>query len=709
MSQAQQQVLEHDASTPAGWLTVEQAAEALGQDPRHIRRLCAAGKLHAFRQAGDGRSAWLVDPACRPELALSAGMDVSLATAGSELAGLSERKRREIMRRLAIVHAHKAALAQRPRGVNTTEFRRAWLSAHNARLPESRRLGERTLLRWLKRLGEQGITGLIDRRRYAGPATCSKAAWEMFCGLYLEESRPSIPYCHELVAAMAASEGWEWPSLRTVQKWTVERLDPKLKALGRDPRRYRDRSLPYICRDWTQIPAMACWVGDHRQFDVLLPREVTVKDARGRSRREWRWFRPWLTAYLDGRSWMPPTWTISFDAPDGDRVMGTFLKGVLAHGKPRHLYLDNGKDYRMYRFAGGRRRPAGKGERIVAERHVQPVLEMLGVEVTWAIPYNAKAKSIEAFFAIVAERFDKQWATYLGNKPDRRPEDVKKIAKLAEQFHDEGYTLEAFQHAFEAWLTTDYALRKSPAAAAGGLSPLRAFAELRSADFVAVRPHEADLALMLMPSRAVSVTQNGVWVKDFMQFYWADALEGRRAASGRDRNRKVIYRYNPDDSSRIYVFDASGGKFLAIATPYIGTGLNPLAAGEAVGQQMELRRGIAKRQRAEVRRVRTVARNVLLEAARRAAGELGRLDDPATIRLPKGPRVIQFAGELTAASQADRVHGRRRLPAARTGPSAAELLADTDQLTPRCTEPGALELLASLESDNEESGEPDSA
>ena len=62
------------------------------------------------------------------------------------------------------------------------------------------------------------------------------------------------------MAAMAASEGWEIPCLRTVQKFAAEVLDPKLKALGRDLKAYRDRCLPHVERDWTKVPAMGCWI-----------------------------------------------------------------------------------------------------------------------------------------------------------------------------------------------------------------------------------------------------------------------------------------------------------------------------------------------------------------------------------------------------------------------------------------------------------------
>ena len=124
------------------------------------------------------------------------------------------------------------------------------------------------------------------------------------------------------------------------------------------------------------------------------------------------------------------SWGLRFESPAGNQVMSVFCRGVERHGSPERLYLDNGKDFRMRRFAGGRSRPAAQGERIVEPAAVEPMLEMLGVEVTWALPYNAKAKIVEPFFRILSERFDKTFETYLGSKPERRPVTCHELAEL---------------------------------------------------------------------------------------------------------------------------------------------------------------------------------------------------------------------------------------------------------------------------------------
>ncbi len=689
---------------PPGWLSATQAAQVLGKTTRHVRRLCRQGRLTA-RQAGtpDG-PAWWVDPACRPALALSAGMDPPLALAGDELAGLSAAKRRGIQTRLQAVLAYEASLAERPAGMGVTQWRRIWADGWN-RSHRDHPMSVRSIERWATALRKHGVAGLLDRRYRAEPASCSPAAWDMFCGLYLDEALPSMPRLYERVAARAVDEGWAWPSERTVTRWAVSKLDPKLKALGRDPRAFRDRHLPHVERDWTQVPAMSCWIADHRQFDVLFP--VRTKDSKGREK--WRWQRPWLTMFVDARSWMPVCWKIAFDSPTGNRVMETFIDGVIEHGKPDSVILDNGKDFRMYRFAGGRRRPARKGEGIVAETAVKPMLDLLGIASHFTIVYNAQAKPIESYFSIVGDHFDKTWPTYCGRSAERRPERLKKLRGKEAQLVADGLTVERFSQAFDTWIMTDYALRKSPSKAAAGLSPARALAELTPDGYTPQRPGIETLMLLMMPSVRVCVKANGIYVKAFGQYYWSNELEDRRGASGRDQGRKVVYRYREGDPSCIYVFDGTSDQFLCAATPYVGTGIHPLAeAGSAdaaaLADTMALRRTLHKSYARQVAELREHAGNELLAASEAAARKLGKLDNPRTIR-PASPVVIQLTGQLDIAAQAAAEAKRRKRRTKAAARSADELLATgTDDETPQAVrQPPASALDLLVAADDEDS------
>jgi len=668
----------------AGSFTVAEAAAVLGLTARHVQRLCRTGEIAATRgPAGQ----WLIPPDAHPALRLARGRPVGpVGIARPDgapgepgldcpaLAGLSAAKRATVHARYQSVRNYEAALRHRPAGQTVGQFADMWVAGWNLTRPDGPRLSVPTLYRWRRRLAAGGVAALADGRGYWGPAVCSGAAWDLFSGMYLSQARPHVPRLHQYVAAQAQINGWDWPALRTVQQWVAERLDPKLAALGRQPKKFRDRHNPHIERDWSQVPAMGCWVGDHRQLDVLWPRHLW--NAR-KQRWDWLYARPWLTMFLDARSWMPAAWSICFDSPDGNRVMAAFARGVAAHGRPDRLYLDNGKDFRMVRFAGGRRRNPRRGEKIVPEKTIAPLLEVLGVGVTWALPFNARAKVVEPWFRIQAEQFDKCWETYCGRSPEARPEDLKKLRGKAEAVaaaHADAETMDAIRYrgapqavrdrlvleplarAFESWITADYARRESPSKAAGGLSAGAAFRQLRADDFAVRRPAAEDLALLLLPSVAVRVEANGVYVRPFGRHYWSDdeEFQRRRGASGRDAARKIVYRYDPDEPSLIYVFDRRG-KFLCTAGPYIGEGVHPFAApGGADADKLEaaivLQRRTAKAARRRVASLHDFANNHLLLAHAAA----GRRDETPASATAAAPRVMQFEPHIAAAAAAGR-------------------------------------------------------
>jgi len=673
MTHAAAQIIAPSATpqAPARWFTVNEAAGVLGLTASRVRQMCRAGELTARQELSpSGSGEWTIDPDCRPALRIAAGGQLIAAPADDPLSGLTAAKRAVIHRRYQAVRELQAALDARPAALGADEFLRLWAAAWSVRRQMAGEPGvsASTLYNWQRRFRSGGIAGLIDRRRYAGPiAAVGEEAWSAFCGLYLDQAAPHIPRLWERVAALAAGhpgdQQWAWPGLRTIQRWVAQKLPAPLLAAGRDPKRFRDRCLPWISRDWSGVPAMGCWVGDHRQLDVLWPRLV-VAEKKGVKSLAWKWYRPWLTGWLDARSWFLPAWDMRFASPDGQQTMGSFIRGVARHGQPEAVYIDNGKDFRMGRFAGGRRGRAGfqPAGQIVAEKHVKPILQMLGIEAYFATPYNAKAKVIEPWFKLMAEWFDKTWPTYCGRSPGHRPERLDKffrhgggesaeayargvlgeaysrvmlLADPLDQDRRDELTIGPLKAAFERWLTDDYALRQSPCQWAGGLSAGRAFAELRREGHQVRRPATDTLMLLLMPSVPVCVGPKGVYVRAFGMYYWHQALESRACASGRDLRRKVVYRYDPADSGQIVVYDAQTDRFLCIARPHASNGIPAIVAeGDADNQErlsaaIELQRHMARRYNKEVKGLRQAAGeavNGLLSSSRSAARALGLLD-----------------------------------------------------------------------------------
>jgi hypothetical protein len=633
----------------AGWLTTTAAASILGCSERHIRRMLLDGELRGAQDEGQ----WFVDPDCRPALRLATGRAAGGVTlAGDVLANLPEAKRAATYRRYLAVRDYQAALDARPPGVPLEEARAAWLACRKG----DEAISLATILRWADGYRRQGIAGLVDKRFYTPQAAdISPQAWEAFQSLYLTQSRHRVPAVYDIVAAQARIEGWAWPSLRTIRR-RVQEMDRKRKLAGRDPANYARRCDMTIDRDWSRVPAMACWVADHRQLDVWIPRRI-----RDGERWRWGWMRPWLTLFLDARTWMPVAWGMRDQAPDGNWVMAVFCSGVREHGLPTAVYLDNGKDFRLTAFSGGRRRHEPTGP--VSQQHVQPLLESLGVAAAFATPYNARAKVVEPWFRLLADRFDRAWATYCGNNTLARPErlDVLSDQEHAERLARAGLTLETLAGELDRWIIDDYAQRPSPAEhctdqLGNPLSPAAGLSALVAGDWRPVRPADETMALLLMPSRPCVIDQGGLYIRPFGGHYWHDSLEDRRAASGRDIKRKVTYRFDPRDASRVFVFDHLTGRFLCIATP-LGAS-HPLAAitGSQADQAqlataIERQRHLANKYTREVRDRKPLA-NALLAAASQAAAKLGLHDNGTAPRLPAPAPVIKLVGQADQAAHA---------------------------------------------------------
>lgn len=706
---------------PPGWMTAAEAAGILGLGRDAVCRRAASGALpgRLCQAAGQG-PAWWIDAANVPALRIARGDVAAPVPAEGDLAGLSESQRLRLYDTYNLVARYLADRDARPPGMPVNLFTRRWCAAISA--IEHRSITRTTLLRWAERYRRGGLAALADRRGGgAAEKPYSPEAMEFLVAMYCDQARPSVAVAWERTAAVAASRGWAMPARRTARHYVQLEVDPKLLAAGRDPKRYRDRCIPDVLRDWSQVPAMGCWVADHRRLDVLIPHAVEIADPTRPGLRtvRWAWHRPWLTLYIDARTWKPMARAIRFEDPNAQIVMSTLAAGIERHGLPERLYLDNGKDFSSRAFSGARRRRTARTDLLPESQ--RSMLEALGVLITSALPYNAKAKVIEPWFRLMSERFDRTFESYCGNRADRKPERLKALNGRAEEYHAKGLTLDSVIAAFDRWVEDDYCLRECPVEASKPHTVNEAFAGLRREGYVERRPAMADLALLCMPSVPVVVSKNGIWVAAHGQWFWSDELEDRRCASGRDRGRKIIYRYRDDDPSTIWVFDATSGRFLCTAGPRPGQAVHPLAATEA--DREALRRGIqfarahARGPRQALRELRVHGHELLLAAQRRGAEASGLISPDRTP--PPTPRgtTVAFLGEISRAAQADDRRGAEAdgppqprppssvLCASAVNPSAA-LATGTDDIRPaagpRGNGPSALDHLAAAYAAEEE-------
>jgi transposase InsO family protein len=460
-------------------LTQEQAAELMERSRRSVRRRADELQPVEGEIARNGKPAPVYDVALLPaeaqrrwaatlhrkvvELvpaAVDAGQ-LTLALTAPEGPNLSAKDRAKAERRYdaiaPVVDAEKypALHAQYPRQSALYAF-----LAGQATAAEKHKVSVRTIRRWIERWRMGGLPGLVrkDRADKGGSKVMTASARALLLKLslpqkgvygilrvadmwrvYEEErvwrdahvTRPMGEFERDKYAEYIDTEGRLAPAAqlpavayRTFCTW-FQRIPEMIRTLGREGEdAYRDSQEILSHRDYLSLEPMEYVVMDHRVLDLFC----MVRDGRA----GWKLARPWLTAAIDMRTRKWLGWAI-VETPSSDSIAVVLKKVFLNFGLPKELYWDNGKDFRCEWFEG-KARKARQAERIA---DLDPtwcgVLGTLGIRVRHAIPYNARAKLIEANFNRVSN-VDRTLPEWCGHKPGARPEHYPELVKRHEAF-----------------------------------------------------------------------------------------------------------------------------------------------------------------------------------------------------------------------------------------------------------------------------------
>jgi hypothetical protein len=433
--------------TESGYFVpVLELAATIGVEPTTVRRMIWSKKVEA-RKGARGEE---VNAATLPAKYRAAYADkIALPPSVLRLSEPGERaarynaaratgKERAEFRYEAVTSLEKARSARRP-GETLGTAERRWL--HNFRRSHSgRKVSLRSVKEWAAMLNAAGgnIDSLVDgndgKQRGDRIPTAAK---RMFRDEYLRAHRPNIALIHSNVVAVGKVEGWgALPSYDTFWRYATKKLPKLVRRLLRDNADTPRAVLPHVRRDPTSIGAYHTIQADHREIDVPVRCDngcsvCTGKKPKGHF--------PIWTAFIDIRSRRILGTEISIDAPTSNLILGVFRRIVDENGLPWRVYLDNGSDFR--KAFGKRLRKQGKTEWDgPTEERMQARFAPVGVEVVYALPYNAQAKAIERMFRTFRHRFDEDFEAYrgaLGEKSEfarelyYRPSELPTISELA--------------------------------------------------------------------------------------------------------------------------------------------------------------------------------------------------------------------------------------------------------------------------------------
>lgn len=512
----------------------------MGVSVRHVRRMCIKGELPgAMKRDGE----WSIPTTAHPKLTggPANGLGANLAESG-ELVEIPEKKRAKALRKLGIIQEfyrfERAELAgEKP-------VKRA---AAIALFAGKGGVTERSLWRWLAAYRREGLRGLVNNSgggKLIGEII-SPPAFDLFKSLYLDPRQPTVRQCwlNACYVNKDRDMGWKVPPMAAMYKFVKDHIPLPVLILHREGlAAYEAKCAPYIERDPDSVEPGAVWVGDHSQFNCWI-------------RYRGAWVRPWITAWEDMRSRMIVGWYISA-SPNQTTILQAMKRAIENYGPPDSAKIDNGKDYDSYMWTGQtkqerKRRVLTKG--YIDEQMVAGIYAMMEIGVSFAIPYNAKAKPVERFFDTLDKQFTKSVPTYCGKDTDRRPEDLHKLLNDNTLIRS-AYDLPGFEQVVGRFVEV-YNNSAHTGKGMEGRTPAVVF-ESRTSRRMMVEG-VAEL-LMRVWSREIKVGKNGVVVNKICYGQYNTELLMQQG-------RMVRLAYDPDDMRQVYVYDARTLKLITIA------------------------------------------------------------------------------------------------------------------------------------------------
>jgi transposase InsO family protein len=509
--------------------SIHAAAKLLGITPQAVRRQCVSGKLPgAVKQGG----CWKIPETA--DVKLCTGRVVGSKVDADEFRAIPADKRDDALRKLGVIQAAESycGLAVRNGGLRSEAM---------TIFCDREQISPASIKRWLKAYRERGLVGLVDQRGGGEGETISPEAWLYFKGLYLDQRRPTIRHCLKLLTFINKSErrGWIVPSYKSLCRYVDKNLSRPVLVLHREgDAAYDAKCGPYIQTDPESIEPGSIFVGDHHSLNLLI-------FHRG------QWIRPWITGWLDMRSRTLVGWKLC-PLPNSTTISQAFKRAVETYGPPDSVKIDNGKDYASQMFCGitkKQRRILKKG--YIDESMVRGIYAMMGVSVSFSIPYHPQSKNIERFFDTFDRQFCTNFTTYCGKNAATKPEGLFDYLNTQAALH-EAYSIETLEPLITKYID---AYNRTPHSALNGKAPLEVM-ESRETKRVCA-PGVLDLLLRVW-SPELTVGKNGVRFRGLLFGQFNFPLFEHQG-------KKVRCSYDPNDLRRIEVYDSTTMKFLCIA------------------------------------------------------------------------------------------------------------------------------------------------
>ena len=527
------------------WLTIEEVSELTQEVKETVRRKCKRGEYVSKHKIEGKRKLYFVQLNSLSESAQENYFnklnpdfnDVAVIENNAELyAKASITARKQADKYLELIN-----LTKYMKHSAIIEFLQDW----NEKYPD-KKSSYASLHRAKTNYKKFGISALLSKKGIKQTKPIDAKYFEYYKSLYLKEGAPSAFFCWQVTLGYAKKhedfDASNFPSYKTFDRHLKKEIPKQAIYLARyGQAAWNKKYATYIPRDYLKIKAGSCWVSDHAQIDVAVDFNGTT-------------YFPWVTVFRDVKTSKWLGWFLHLDAPNSDHIFQTFYYAVQKFGIPNDVYLDNGKDYRCKDFAGGRKQKAGKITVQHFKEKENSLLRNLGIDVHFALPYNAQTKPIERDFLKVKTFMSKGFIGYRGGKITERPEKLKNEIK-----NNKIMQFDEFKTVFDDFIENYLNKKPSGGKVLQGKSPDELWAE----EFKVKKVISKDaLKLFCMrTSKDVKISRNGIYDSQFGVTYWADWMVYKKGI-------KVFMRRDVNAYQEAWVFDAQTQEFLGKANTF---------------------------------------------------------------------------------------------------------------------------------------------
>lgn len=262
---------------------------------------------------------------------------------------------------------------------------------------------------------------------------------------------------------ISRAAGWNdapYTACNVGRHWVERHRDLSVIAVKeKDAKRFADEFTPRIIRNRDGYKPMDVVIGDVHPLDIVKLHDGREVHAR-------------LIAWLDLATNDIHVTVVLLPKGRGIRqedVAASFVAMVKAWGLPRHLYLDNGSEYKWAEMMAGFDAisalvsgfHAFMNDEATDEIHRAVDATIQGKSLTRAKPYNAAAKQIEGVFGIIERGFFAMIKGWVGG--DRMNKRTHKVGAQPRAFDGTEHELEAaIQEAIAFYRNTPQNNKSSP-------------------------------------------------------------------------------------------------------------------------------------------------------------------------------------------------------------------------------------------------------